>query len=144
MKRAIVLLSGMGPKIMLYEFAYSDGHIQVSSKADGSIALSGGLSINHIERDGQHIYFGSCSDYHWDSIADKRIPIDWLELRVFGESNESTLINMSGKLGYLCILNTPMTNFQVVDQSGTVCLDYSAYFAQKYLMDEREFYSIQE
>ena len=141
---AIVLLSGMGPKIMLYEFTYSDGCIQVLSKAPGSIALSGGLSINHIERDGQHFYFGSCSDYHWDSIKETRLPIAWQELRIFGENNEIATIAMPGKLGYLCILDTPMTDFQVVEQAGNICLDYAAYFEQKYLMDETEFYSPEE
>ncbi len=140
---AVLLFSGMGPKVNIYEYTYSNGCIQVLSKASGEIALSGGLSINHIEKDGQHFYFGSCSDYHWNSIDETRFPIDWLKLRVIDENNEITTIDMSEEMGYLCILDAPMTDFQVIDQDESVCLNYVTFFAQKYYINETEFYPLQ-
>lgn len=139
---AILLFCGMGPEISIYEYTYSDGCIQVLSKASGDIALSGGLSINHIEKDGQHFYFGSCSDYHWNSIDEIRIPIDWLELRVIDKHNEIATIDMSTKKGYLCILDAPMTDFQVIDQNESVCLTYATFFAEKYYVNETAFYPL--
>lgn len=141
---ALVYFSGMGPDLEVYSFTYGEGQIQVLERARGDIAISGGLSINHVSADGQHIYFGTISDYHWNSHDETTSPIAWLTLR-FADSNGSSVdMDMSGQLGYLCILDAPLADFQVIDQGGNVCLDYAAYWGQGYYVNECERFAVPE
>lgn len=139
---ALVLLDGEGPRIDIYEFSYSDGRIQVVAQARGEVTTDAALSLNHIEAGGKHFYYGDSMDHHGNRVDHVIETIDWDTLKVTDTKGNSIDIDMVNKMGYLCILDAPMADFQVIDTKGNVCLDFSAYIEQEYVVFEREFKSI--
>lgn len=130
--------------IMVFHFTWGEGRIQVLSKMSGDFPKSPGLTIHCAKAEGRYIYFGGVSDYHWDSQKDVRIPIAWQTLRFTDEDGNSVDMDMTEKLGYLCILDAPLADFHAINQDGSICLDYSAYQNQKLSISDSAFTPIDE
>lgn len=130
--------------VRVYRFDCCDGQILVTDVAHGETPISEGLSVNYVQSDGRYFYYGVVSDYHWDSREEVRIPIEWKTLRFTDADGNSVDMDMVGKLAYLCILEAPLADFQVIDQGGNVCVTYDAYIEQGRLIREQEIYPIEE
>ena len=129
---ALVFCSGEDPVLMLYEFRENGEEIQITGFATGEYAISGGLSVNHLALNGHHVYFGTITDSHWDPMEDSAVPIDCADLKFVGENGEELVMNLNNHPGYLCILDSPLAEFTVMDSEGRVCLDSDTYFKQGY------------
>ena len=136
----LVYCSGMGPELMLYRYDISGEQIVITDRTYGEYTMSGGLSINHIADGEKHIYFGTISDYHWIPENDNRMHIDWKDLVFYDADGEQQFLVMND-YGYLCVLDSPMTDFWVVAQDGSVPLKMDQYLEQGYSINEVTWYS---
>lgn len=132
---ALVVYGGMGPSLCLYQYEASEKDIKVTAVAEGEYAISGGLSVNYVETNGRHIYFGTINGSHWNPAENVAAKFSPECLRVTdGEGNAHELDAAKG--GYLCVLDSPMSNFQLIGQDGVIYLDYESYQAQGYPVEE--------
>ena len=140
---ALVYDSGMGGCLVLYRYELTGNQIQVLDYADGEYTISGGLSVNHLVDGDKHIYYGTVSDYHWMPASDTRIPINWKSLFITDESGREYEIEMTGKEGYLCVLDAPMENFIVIahDDNTGIGLTMTSYLNQGYYIHESMWFS---
>lgn len=132
---ALVFYSGMGPSLQLYRYETEAEQLTVTDYATGAYTVSGGISINHLETDGKHIYFGTVSNSHWnpaENVVNYFIPD---RLRLTDGSGVSVEVTVSE--GYLVIMDEAMMDFQLLDRKGMVCLDRETYLAQGYSVEEQ-------
>ncbi len=133
---AMVYYSGTGPTLMLYRYETEGEHVQVLERIPGDEAISGGISINHWEKDGQHIYFGTINNRHWIPPDDSVLNYTPKYLRVTDENGNVRELDVEGLGGYLCILDAPLADFQLIDAEGQAALDYALYAANGYPIAE--------
>lgn len=133
---ALVFYAGEGPSLVIYRYGTDGEQVFVEARGTGEYAISGGLSINHIEADGRHIYFGTITDTHWNPVDDTVTSLDWQTLCITDEEGNVFELDVSEKGGYICILDSEMSDFYAVDQSGAVCLTYSTFRSQGYPISE--------
>lgn len=140
----LVYNSGTGPELNLYRYELIGDRVSVLDGASGDYTLSGCLSVNHIVDGDKHIYFGSVSDYHWIPEDDSRLPIDWKLLVFYDENGNQKIINIGDSEGYLCVMDSPMSDFWVAAQDGSVPLKLADYLEQGYEVREVTWYSESE
>lgn len=136
---ALMYYSGDGPELMLYRYTSDNSNIRVTGYAHGQYTISGGVSINHIETDNCHIYFGTVSNYHWVPAEDTKKEFNWGWLNIQDSSGDIHQIDMSNSKGFLCVLDSPMLDFYATDKQEYRILDMETYFAQGYSVAECEF-----
>ena len=129
---ALVYCQGEGPALTLYQFEQDGSRINLLGSGTGEYALSGGMSLNHAESGGRHIYFGTISEYHFNPIADTNTWLNWDYLTITDENGREHKQDMTGKDGFLFVLDTPMADFQAVDGLGTVVLNQEKFYEQGY------------
>ncbi|MBQ8834857.1 MAG: hypothetical protein IJ001_08045 [Oscillospiraceae bacterium] len=134
---ALVFYSGMGPNLRLYRYETESEIVNVTAFAEGVYAISGGISINHVEADGQHIYFGTVNSSHWNPANDTVLKYAPQCLCVTDGDGNTVELDVTGG-GYLCVLDAPLADFQLLGQDGAVCLDHFTYFSQGYTIEERQ------
>jgi len=93
---------------------------------------SGLFSINLICEDGKYIYFGQFSVSHWEPSTGVRTYIDVKEITFKDSSGKAVTKDLTDKGGYICILDSEFEDFQVIDSSNKVALDYATYKRQEY------------
>lgn len=132
---ALVFYSGEGPVLKLCRYVQEGEEIRVTGVCEGGYTLSGGLSINCLELDGNYIYFGTVAGSHFDPGDDTVTGLEWSKLRLTDAGGATTELDMTGRQGYFCILEEPLADFQVIDTNHVVCLDYARYTQQGYAID---------
>ena len=132
----LVYCQGEGPTLNLYQYEKNGSQTEVLTSCSGEYTVSGGMSLNHTESGGKHIYFGTISEYHYNPAVDMKTWINWDYLSMTDANGKSYEQDMTGKEGFLFILDAPMADFQAVDGLGTVCIDYEKYLEQGYSMAE--------
>jgi len=132
---ALVYCSGTGPILNLYRYEIDGDRITVTDQAEGDYPMSCGLSVNHLVYGGKHIYFGLISDYHWIPEEDRRIPLHWKNLVFWDSEGNQKILNFMDE-GYLCVLDSKLSDFWVVVNGGDVPLKMDAYLAQGYFIHE--------
>lgn len=135
---ALVFYGGMGPSLQLYHFKTEEERISIIASATGDYSISGGISINHLETDGRHIYFGTVSDSHWDPIENITQNYTPKSLYLTDEAGVVAELDISGEGGYLCVLDAPLADFRLIGHDGKLCLDYELYRIQGYTVEERQ------
>lgn len=132
---ALVFYSGEGPVLKFCRYVQEGEKIRVTGVCEGGYTLSGGMSINCLELDGNYIYFGTVSDSHFDPGDDTVKEFEWSKLRMTDAGGATAELDMAGRQGYFCILGKPLADFQVIDTDHVVCLDYARYTQQGYAID---------
>lgn len=132
---ALVFYSGEGPVLKFCRYVQEGEEIRITGVCEGGYTLSGGLSINCLELDGNYIYFGTVDDSHFDPGDDTVTELEWSKLRLTDAGGATTELDMTGRQGYFCILEEPLADFQVIDTNHVVCLDYARYTQQGYAID---------
>jgi hypothetical protein len=132
---SVVYSGGQGPALFLYRHKVQDDQVILEHYANGEYAISGGLSLNHLEDNGKHIYFGTINETHWIPDEDVNIPLGWTDLVFLDASGKETVITV-GEYGYLCVLDAPMTDFRVVVNGGKAALTMQEYLDQGYPFTE--------
>ena len=133
---ALVYCQGEGPTLTLYQFDQDGSRINLLGSGTGGYTLSGGMSLNHAESGGRHIYFGTISEYHFNPIADTNTWLNWDYLTITDENGKEHKQDMTGKDGFLFVLDAPMVDFQAVDGLGTVVLNAQKFREQGYVVEE--------
>lgn len=132
---ALVFYSGEGPVLKFCRYVQEGEEIRITGVCEGGYTLSGGLSINCLELDGNYIYFGTVSDSHFDPGDDTVTELEWSKLCLTDAGGATTELDMTGCQGYFCILEEPLADFQAIDTNHVVCLDYARYTQQGYAID---------
>ena len=132
----LVYCKGEGPVLTLYQYEKNGNQIEILASCTGEYAISGGISLNHLESGGKHIYFGTISEYHFNPTADMNTWINWDYLSMTDGNGNTRKQDMTGREGFLFLLDAPMADFQAVDGLGTVCIDYPKFLEQGYSMKE--------
>ena len=129
---ALVYCKGMGPTLELYQYETIGNRFAVKSVCSGDYTISGGMSLNHVAVGGKYIYFGTISEYHYNPIADTNTWLNWDYLSFTDENGKTYKQDMTGKEGFLFILDAPMADFQAVDGLSTVVLNQEKFYGQGY------------
>ena len=132
---ALVYCSGTGSILNLYRYEIDGNEIIITDQAEGDYPMSAGLSINHLVYGGKHIYFGLISDYHWIPEDDTRMTLDWENLVFLDSEGNQKILNFTGE-GYLCVLDSKLSDFWVVENGGNVPLKMEEYLAHGYFIRE--------
>ena len=139
---ALVYCQGQGPMLTLYRYEKQGKDIVILDSCAGDYAISGGMSMNHLEDQGKHIYFGTASEYHWNPKAEVNTWIVWNHLTLTDTEGKRHKKDMLTNLkGFLFILDAPMQDFAVVDCLDTECLNMTKFIEQGYYMVEVEYES---
>lgn len=138
---ALIYCQGEGPSLILYQFEQDGSKINILGTCTGEYTLSGGMSLNHVESGERHIYFGTISEYHYNPIVDLNTWLNWDYLSITDEKGKDRKQDMTGKDGFLFVLDAPMADFQAVDGLGTECLNVKKFTEQGYYMVEAVFES---
>lgn len=134
---ALVYCRGQGPTLTLYRYEKQGKDIVILDSCAGEYAISGGMSLNHLEDQGKHIYFGTASEYHWNPKAEVNTWIVWNHLTLTDAEGKSHKKDMLTNLkGFLFILDAPIKDFSVVDCLDTECLNLKKFTEQGYYMAE--------
>ena len=134
---ALVFCRGEGPVLTLYSYEKQGKEFIILDSYTGEYAISAGMSLNHLEDQGRHIYFGTASQYHWNPQADVDTWLNWNYLELTDENGKSQKKDMLGnKEGFLFILDAPMADFSAVDCLDTECLNLKIYTEQGYFVSE--------
>jgi len=138
---ALVYCQGQGPTLTLYRYEKKGDGFRILDSCAGEYAISGGMSLNHLEDNGKHIYFGTASQYHWNPKAEVNTTLYWNYMILTDANGKKYEKDMTGKDGFLFILDTQMADFQVFDVLETECLNVKKFTEQGYYMVEAVFES---
>jgi len=133
---ALIYCQGEGPSLILYQFEQDGSKINILGTCTGEYTLSGGMSLNHVESGERHIYFGTISEYHYNPIVDLNTWLNWDYLSITDEKGKDRKQDMTGKDGFLFVLDAPMADFQAVDGLETVVLNAQKFREQGYAVKE--------
>ncbi len=133
---ALMFYAGDGPELILYQYTTNGSEIEVVAYTQGQYTISGGLSINHVQLDNKHIYFGTFADTHWHPSDDTVISTDRKTLYTADSSGNMSHTDISGAAGYLCIMDTPISDMQILNTSNQTILDLNTYLADGYTITE--------
>jgi len=135
---ALINASGEEPELILYHYTGSNirNTYTVTGIARGDHAIRGGLSINHLLIDNQHIYFGTISQLHWNSEDESNQSMNNTTMKLFSEDGENFEVAFGNDSIFITAMNAPLTNFEIVDARNAVILDLAAYLEQGYTIQE--------
>lgn len=140
----LVHYSGADPSLVLYQVRIHDGKATILSSAHGEIPTSGCISINHLETEGTHFYFGMLNDTHFNPVDNSVIPAGWDTLMMEKEHTPGVEdLTMASRevhsgSGFWFTLSAPLVDFEAINKDGQVFLDLEAFLAQGYTIAEAE------
>ncbi len=140
----LVHYSGTGPSLVLYQVQVHDGKATILSSAQGEIPTSGCISINHLETEYEHYYFGMLNDAHFNPVDDSVISADWNTLMMEKEHTpgveDLTIASRKVRPGsvFWFTFSAPLVDFEAINKDGQVFLDLETFLAQGYTIAEAE------
>lgn len=112
-------------QVIAYRYVYENGSVQVEEEAVGNVRLINGISLNHVETEIGHLYFGTVADPGGK----------WVSMTLIGSGGDQVTVALGQTKGFLVTLQTQLKDFRVVNDEDQVRLNLKQYL-QKYELVE--------
>jgi beta-lactamase regulating signal transducer with metallopeptidase domain len=122
---ALVFSKGIYTDLVLYRYEVKDDSIRVLDAMSGAYKLNKGITVNHWKEKDSHIYFGTVADYKGT----------WKELVMIDVNGKETICNLQEEIGYLCILEAPLSYFKVMTETGYTATDLEEYLEKNKIVE---------
>lgn len=137
---ALLRVFDENPELIVYHYTHSNisGDINITGISREKYGANDGLSINHFQMDNQHIYFGMVRQVlHQDPLFETIKSNQNITMRfvsVDGETFETAFQNNSC---FLTTLNSPLADFEILDEENNTLLNLETFLAQGYAVQEK-------
>ena len=135
----LVYAFGEVQELIVYHYTYSnvDNGYNVTGIARGEYSTSGGFTMNHVQIDNQHIYFGTVNQSYWNPIAESTHLSDQISIKFISEEGEIVESSFDNQSVYMTVMNAPLANFEIMDYEENVLLNLETYLDQGYVIQEK-------
>ena len=117
-----------------------NGYAVIAMK-DGERAISAGISAHILTADGLTVVFGDTGDSVFDFINDRRINVDFTEIRLLLKNNTAISHCITGGEPYLLVFPEPLEIIDIEFISGDLIVSYSTFYGDK-LMENTASYDV--